>query len=96
MLNKLKIVLLKARKEKDTLRVSVLGYLLSDIQNKEIALRGKGEELTDEHVEEVLNRQVKQRKESIEQYKEGKRQDLVDQETSELKILEEISSEYFG
>jgi len=70
--------------------------LLSEIQNKEIALRGKGEELGDEHVEEILNKQIKQRKESIEQYKEGKREDLVEQEASELKVLEDLLSEYFG
>ncbi len=96
MFNKLKVALLKARKEQDTLGVSVLSYLISAIQNKEIALRGKGEKLTDEHVKEVLNRQIKQRKESIEQYQTGGRQDLVDQETNELKVLEELSREYFG
>jgi uncharacterized protein YqeY len=96
MFNKLKVALLKARKEQDTLGVSVLSYLISAIQNKEIALRGRGEELTDEHVKEVLNRQIKQRKESIEQYQTGGRQDLVDQETNELKVLEELSREYFG
>jgi hypothetical protein len=96
MLNKLKIVLLKARKEKDTLRVSVLGYLLAEIQNKEIALRGKGEKLTDEHVKEALNKQIKQRKESIEQYKEAKRDDLAEKESSELEVLEELAREYFG
>ncbi len=94
MLNKLKIALLKARKEKDTLRMSVLSFLLSAIHNKEIALRGKSEIFDDSHVVGVLNEQVKQRKESIEQYKTGGRQDLVDKETAELGVLEEISREY--
>ncbi len=77
MFSKLKIELLKARKQKDKLKVSVVSYLLSAIQNKEIALRGKGEKLSDEDVIEVINRQIKQRKESIEQYTEGGRDDLV-------------------
>ena len=94
MLNKLKIDLLKARKEQNALKVSVLSYLLSAIQNKEIALRGKGEELTDEHIAETINAQIKQRKESVEQYQAGGRQDLADQEQSELKVLEEIAGEY--
>lgn len=94
MLSKLKIALLKARKEQDTLRVSVLSYLLSAIQNKEIALRGKSEEFNEEHIKDVIRNQIKQRKESIEQYESGGRQDLVAQERSELSVLQEIASEY--
>lgn len=94
MLSKLKIALLKARKEQDALRVSVLGYLLSEIQNKEIAMRGKSEEFTDDHIKEIMQKQIKQRKESIEQYQSANRDDLVQQEQSELKVLEELSDEY--
>ncbi|MCH7827997.1 MAG: hypothetical protein IIC75_08525, partial [Bacteroidetes bacterium] len=50
--------MLKARKEQDALRVSVLGYLISAINNKEIALRGKDEEFTDESVKEVIRTQL--------------------------------------
>ncbi len=95
MLNKLKIDLLKARKAQDTLKVSVLGFLLSAIQNKEIELRSSKEELTDEHIEKVLRKQIKNRNQSIEAYEKGGRQDLVDQESAEKKILEGILSEYF-
>ena len=94
MLNKLKIALLKARKEKDALRVSVLGFLLSAIHNKEISLRGKDETFGDEHIAQVINTQIKQRKESIEQYTAGGRKDFADQETRELGVLEEIYREY--
>lgn len=94
MLSKLKIDLLKARKEQDTLKVSVLGYLLSDIQNKEIALRGKGEKLVDDHIVEILKRQIKQRKESIDQYTQGNREDLVEKEEKELEVLEVLASEH--
>jgi len=96
MLNKLKLDLLKARKEKDTEKVSVLGFLLSAIQNKEIDLRGQGEELNDEHVEKVLKKQIKNRKQSIEAYEKGNRQDLVDKESAELAMLEGFLDEYFG
>jgi uncharacterized protein len=96
MLNKLKLDLLKARKKKDTNKVSVLGFLLSAIQNKEIDLRGQGEELTNEHVEKVLRKQIKNRNQSIEAYTKGNRQDLVDKESSELVMLEGLLDEYFG
>lgn len=95
MLNKLKMDLLKARKSQDTLKVSVLGFLLSAIQNKEIELRGNKEELTDEHIEKVIRKQIKNRNQSIEAYTKGNRQDLVEQETAEKGVLEEILSEYF-
>ena len=85
--------MLKARKEKDTLKVSVLGYLVSEINYKEIALRGKGETLTDENVNEIIEKQIRQRKESIEQYRAGKREDLVEKEGSEMKVLEDLKAE---
>lgn len=94
MLNKLKIALLKARKEKDALKVSVLGFLISAVNNKEIAMRGKGEVFGDSHVSQVISEQIKQRKESIESYKAGGRQDLVEKETAELGVLEQISAEH--
>lgn len=96
MLNKLKLDLLKARKEKDTEKISVLGFLLSAIQNKEIELRGQGKELSDEHVEKVLRKQIKNRNQSIEAYQKGNRQDLVDKESAELVILESILDEHFN
>jgi uncharacterized protein YqeY len=46
--------------------------------------------ITHDEVIGVIKRLVKQRKESIDQYKAGGRQDLVDQETVELGILEEL------
>lgn len=96
IVNDLKIDLMRARKAKDELRTSVLGFLLSDIQNKEIELRGQGESLTDEAVAAVLKRQLKKRNQSIEAYEKGNRQDLVAKETSEKELLEEIQNAYFG
>ncbi len=95
MLNKLKLDLLKARKAKDELFVSVLSFLLSKIQNKEIELRGQGIELKDKHIEKVFIKQIKQRKDSIEAYKKGDRQDLVEKEEGELNVLESLHKQYF-
>lgn len=96
MLNELKKELLKARKNKDDLRVSVLSYLLSKIQNKQIQLRGEDEELTDLHVKEVIERQIKARNDSIEAYEEGGRMDLVEKEEAEKEILKELLDENFS
>lgn len=73
---------------KDELKTSVLRLLLSAINYYEIQKGGAGYEASDEDVLSVIQKEVKQRKESIEQFKAGGRQDLVDKESSELKILE--------
>lgn len=85
LLEKIKNDLRQALKAKDEARVSTLRFLLSAIHNKEIALQGKN--LPDEEVVEVIRQQIKQRKESIEAFKTGKRDDLVKKEQGELEIL---------
>ena len=71
---------------KDTLKLNTLRFLQSAIKNKEIELRPNPIALDD--VMNVIKKIVKQRKESIEQFQAAGRQDLVDQEASELKIME--------
>jgi hypothetical protein len=75
-----------AMKSGDKRRVGTLRLLLSALKNEKIQAQ---RELTGEEVEAVLRRAVKQRRDSIEQYARGGRQDLVDAETAELGILEE-------
>ena len=75
-----------AMKGGDKRRVGTLRLLLSSLKNERIQVQ---RELTGEEVEAVLRRSVKQRRDSIEQYARGGRQDLVDAETAELAILEE-------
>lgn len=64
----------------------VLRFLLAQIHNREIEKKGKGNvsALTDEEVLDVLKREVKKRKESIELFEKGGRKDLSDKEISEL------------
>ena len=73
-----------AMKGGDKRRVSTLRLLLAGLKNEKIQAQRA---LTDEEVEASLRRAVKQRKDSIEQYAKGGRQDLVDAETEELAIL---------
>jgi len=74
-----------AMKSGDKRRVGTLRLVLAGLKNERIQA---GRELTAEEVEAALRRAVKQRKDSIEQYAKGGRQDLVDAETEELAILE--------
>lgn len=74
-----------AMKSGDKRRVGTLRLVIAALKNERIQA---GRELTAEEVEGALRRAVKQRKDSIEQYGKGGRQDLVDAETEELAILE--------
>jgi uncharacterized protein len=75
-----------AMKEKDQVKLDTIRFLQAAIKNREIDSRPTP--LTPDDVMAVIKKLVKQRKESIEQYQNASRQDLVDKETSELKILE--------
>ena len=74
-----------AMKSGDKRRVGTLRLVIAALKNERIQA---GRELTAEEVDAALRRAVKQRKDSIEQYAKGGRQDLVDAETEELAILE--------
>lgn len=65
--------------------LATLRLLRSSLQNQTIAL---GHELNDAEVLSTLEKQAKQRRDSIEQYKAGNREDLADKEANELTIIE--------
>lgn len=75
-----------AMKSKDQLKLNTLRFLQAAVKNREIELRPNP--ITSDEVMGVIKKLVKQRKESIEQYQAGGRQDLADQEAAELKVLE--------
>ncbi len=69
----------------DKLKVSVIRLLTALIKNREVEKRAP---LTDAEVMQAISSSCKQRQDSIEQYRQGGRQDLVDKETAELHILQ--------
>ncbi len=69
--------------QKDTL--SVIRMIKAAVQNKEIE---KGAALSDEEIHGVLMTLARQRKDSIEQFSKGNRQDLVEKEAGELSIIQ--------
>lgn len=73
---------------RDELRTSVLRLLLSAINYYEIQKGGAGYSATEEDVLAVVQKEAKQRKDSIAEFEKAKRPELVEKETSELKILE--------
>ncbi len=83
----LKESLLKKNPEK----TGVLRFVLSLLQNREIEKRGTGQApvLTDDEVLEILQREVKKRKEAIELFRKGGRPELVEKETKEIVFINE-------
>jgi uncharacterized protein YqeY len=76
---------IQAMKQKEAVKVSTLSFLRAQMKNVQIDL--KIDRLTDEQVQVVINKQVKQRRDSITQYEKGGRPDLADRETQEMNIL---------
>ena len=74
-----------ARKAQDKALTLVLSTTLADIKNRQIELR---RDPTDEEVIDVLRKGIKRRRESIEMYLTGKRDDLVAKERAEVEVLE--------
>jgi uncharacterized protein YqeY len=75
-----------AMKEKDELKLSVLRMVKSALKHKEIE---KVRPLTDLESLQILQTLVKQRRESIEQFHKGGRNDLADKEAKEIVIIEQ-------
>jgi uncharacterized protein len=74
-----------ARKSQDKPGTLLLSTVLSEIKNKKIELK---REPADAEVIDVLRKSIKRRRESIEMYTKGGRQDLADKETAEAAALE--------
>ncbi len=85
LLDRLSSELKESLKARNQLKVEVIRLLKSSIKNKEIE---KMSPLTDEEILGVIISAAKQRRDSIEQFQKGGREDLVQKETSELEILQ--------
>src|SRR5215470_16923096 len=78
--------LAEAMRSKNQLRLSVLRMMKSAVKNKEVE---KMKPLDEGEVIAVLNTLVKQRKDSVEQFRKGSREELAQKEEAEIKIIEE-------
>jgi hypothetical protein len=76
-----------AAKAKDKIRLSAIRLLKTALHNKEIDLMRP---LNESEILQILSAIVKQRKDSIEQFAKGGRNDLVEKEEAELKVVQEF------
>jgi uncharacterized protein YqeY len=75
---------LVAYKAKDEVRVAVLRLLKTAMKNRQVELR---HDLSDDDVIDIVKKQAKQRRESIEQFEAAGRKELADKEAVELEVL---------
>ncbi len=75
----------EAMKSRDSLRSSVLSFLRADMMNLAVAKKKKA--LDDSEVISVIKKQIKQRRDSIEQFTKGERLQMAQKEGKELEIL---------
>jgi uncharacterized protein len=85
LVDQINIDLKDAMKAQNSELTGILRMLKSAIKNTEISI---GHELTDSEAMSVLEKQAKQRRDSIEQFVAGSRQDLADVEAAELLLIE--------
>jgi uncharacterized protein len=80
-----------AMKSGDKPRVEVLRFVLAGVQNaqKEKNVKQPGVALTDDEVVALLQKEAKRRKEAVELFRQGKREDLVEKEEADLVVIAE-------
>ena len=83
----------QAMKSRDEIELSTIRLVRAAVRNAEIE---KGEDLDDESVVEVIQREAKRRREAIEAYDKADRTDLADRERAELEILRRYLPEQLG
>ena len=89
--SRLSEALKEAMKAKDARRVSTLRLILAAIKDRDIQARtdGVADGVPDEDILAVLQKMIKQRRESIEHYEAGGRLELAEQEQEEIAIIQE-------
>src|SRR5579863_9871569 len=80
----------QAMREKELLAVSTVRLILARLKERDIEARPKGnmEGIADPDIQSMLQQMIKQRRESIELYIQGKRPELADKERGEIAIIE--------
>ena len=87
----LKAALVTAMKGGDRPRTATIRLIQAQIKNRDIELRGSDKQPDDDVlITEVLQKMIKQRRESITLYEKGNRQELADAESAEIAVIEDF------
>lgn len=86
---KLTADLKSAMQERDTIRKNTIQSIRAEILNWEKDLKNQGKEITDQIIESIILKEVKKRKDALDQFDKAERFDLCEQTRNELYTLEE-------
>ena len=86
----IKAALVSAMKSGDKPRVATIRLIQAALQNRDIELRGKAAVDDDVMVTDVMQKMIKQRRESIDMYQQGNRPELADAEAAEIAVIEDF------
>ena len=95
---RLKDALKSSMKKGDKLCVNTVRLILAALKDRDIAARSKGqsEDISDDDILVLLQSMIRQRRESIESYEKGGRQELARQEAEEITIIEQFMPAQLG
>ena len=85
--------MVEAMRNREELRLSCLRMVKAALKNKEIEKRAPLEE---QEAQQVLSTLIKQRRDSVEQFQKGGRQELADKEAAEIKVIEAYLPQAMG
>lgn len=87
-----------AMKAKDSLAVSTLRLILAALKDRDIAGRSKGNSdgISEDEILEMLQKMVRQRRDSIDMYSKGGREELAEREASEIAVIERFLPQALG
>lgn len=85
-LNKIQQDMMQSMRDKNEVKISTLRMLISVIKYFEIA-KGRDYKATDQEITDLIQKEVKKRRESIDMYKTGNRPELAEKEQQELDVL---------
>jgi uncharacterized protein YqeY len=87
-----------ALRSKDQRAISTVRLILAALKDRDIAARGRGKTdgIGEDEILQMLQTMVKQRREAIELYKAGQREDLVRQEEEEIGVIESFLPKQLG
>ena len=88
--DEIKAALVSAMKGGDKPRVATIRLIQAALKNRDIELRGKDAGDDDLLVTDVMQKMIKQRRESIDMYKKGNRAELADAEAAEIAVIEDF------
>jgi len=86
LLDQLATDMKQAMKQKDKERLSTIRMMRSSLQSEAIHL---GKDLSEDEILVVLSRELKQRKDSLQEFEQAGREDLVDKVMNEIKVVED-------